>query len=307
MALDGRVGNPNVAWTSSKIRLHLEEVVQYIWPMNEDFPNDIVACAVELAEGGQGRPLFLVHGGSGNLINLVGLAHEVAGIRPDGGAIYGFEAAGLRGGAMDGSVRAMAARYVAATRAIAPTGPYLLGGFSIGGGIALEMAAQLCDDGHQVAGVVLLDAHPSLAPPLGENQLAHVAKHLRSEGLRAIWPWARRQFWWKLGRRSDPQMLARLGYNDPASRGEQACEATIFALGRTHAHDCLRPVEVDVILIKSGELWPGYPTDHGWGPYVKGRLTVALADGDHLSMLDAPHHARLARTVAGQLDQWCLG
>ena len=256
------------------------------------------------ARAAAGRPLFLVHGGSGNIVNLVGLARSMGRLGAVDGPIFGLEAAGLRGGPMDASITAMARRYVAAISAIEPHGPYLLGGFSIGGGIALEMAAQLIEAGERVAGVVLLDAHPSLAPPLGDDQLRYVGRHLRSRGPRAVWPWVRRQVRWRLGRRSDPAMLSRLGYDDPDARGEVFLEEAIFALGRDHSAHHLRSVAVDAVLVKSRELWPGFPWDYGWGSYVLGSLAVEIAGGDHLTMLDGPNVSSAAELVTGHLRRW---
>ena len=52
----------------------------------------------------------------------------------------------------------MAARYLDAIRAVQPTGPYLLGGWSFGGVVAFEMARQLNQQSGQVAHVTLFDA-----------------------------------------------------------------------------------------------------------------------------------------------------
>jgi thioesterase domain-containing protein len=54
----------------------------------------------------------------------------------------------------------MAASYVAALRMRQPQGPYRLGGYSLGGTIALEMALQLQAAGEQVSLLALLDTAP---------------------------------------------------------------------------------------------------------------------------------------------------
>jgi thioesterase domain-containing protein len=63
----------------------------------------------------------------------------------------------------------MAASYVAALRAAQPKGPYRLGGWSIGGVLAYEMARQLRESGDEVEFLALFD---SLAPvrSRGEGQ-----------------------------------------------------------------------------------------------------------------------------------------
>ena len=54
----------------------------------------------------------------------------------------------------------MAAEYVAAVREIQPQGPYLLGGWSAGGLVALEMAQQLLAQGEPIHMLALLDTIP---------------------------------------------------------------------------------------------------------------------------------------------------
>jgi thioesterase domain-containing protein len=52
----------------------------------------------------------------------------------------------------------MAARYIAAIQTLQPQGPYLLGGWSLGGVIAFEMAQQLQRQGHEVAVLAIIDS-----------------------------------------------------------------------------------------------------------------------------------------------------
>jgi len=56
------------------------------------------------------------------------------------------------------SVEAIARRYVAEILAFEPVGPYVLGGWSAGVPIALEMAQQLKEGGHEVALLVSIDS-----------------------------------------------------------------------------------------------------------------------------------------------------
>jgi pimeloyl-ACP methyl ester carboxylesterase len=54
----------------------------------------------------------------------------------------------------------MAADYVAQIRTVQALGPYYLLGWSFGGVVAQEMAVQLREAGHQVAGLILVDSYP---------------------------------------------------------------------------------------------------------------------------------------------------
>lgn len=57
------------------------------------------------------------------------------------------------------TVEAVAAGYVADLQAVRPEGPYLLGGWSTGGVVALEMAQQLRRQGHSVPLLAVIDGH----------------------------------------------------------------------------------------------------------------------------------------------------
>ena len=204
------------------------------------------------------------------------------------------------GGRTDPTITAMAGRYVTAIRGIQAAGPYVLGGFSIGGGIAMEMAAQLTQSGDAVASVIILDGHTSLAPPPDHHKVANLITNARERGLRQLGPWAWRQVRWKLGCRHSPEMLRRLGNSDPERLGYVDCEEAIFACGRAHS---LRRVDVDVLLVKSAQLWPMYPSDYGWTPYVGREFRVEVTPGDHLSMLDGPNVPALARAISRHLSR----
>jgi thioesterase domain-containing protein len=76
----------------------------------------------------------------------------------------------------------MAATYLAAVRAVQPSGPYRLLGYSMGGKIAHEMARRLREAGEEVellaildipALAPLIDSDPSDLPDLPEITLAH--------------------------------------------------------------------------------------------------------------------------------------
>src|SRR3954453_10106436 len=64
----------------------------------------------------------------------------------------------------------MATRYLEAVRLIRPHGPYLLGGWSIGGTLAFEMARQLRSDGETGRPVGLMD---SAVPPQMDEPPTH--------------------------------------------------------------------------------------------------------------------------------------
>ncbi len=56
------------------------------------------------------------------------------------------------------TLEAMIDRYITELRMVQPQGPYLLGGFSLGGLLAYEMACELKTLGKGIAGVILIDS-----------------------------------------------------------------------------------------------------------------------------------------------------
>ena len=116
------------------------------------------ACPlVSLRDEADGRPLFLIHTGQGN-VAAYGLLTRRLPNRP----IYGLQSAGLQGECWPlMSVSAMARRYLPEIIAKDPTGPYLLGGMCMGGLVAFELAQLLVQQNRQVGLLALIDtSHP---------------------------------------------------------------------------------------------------------------------------------------------------
>jgi amino acid adenylation domain-containing protein len=105
---------------------------------------------VALRNGGGRRPLFFVHPAGGSVLCYHDLARHLD--RP----FYGVQAME----APNAGIEAMAAGYLERLRSAVPEGPYLLGGWSMGGVVAYEMACQLVAAGQDVAFLALVDAFP---------------------------------------------------------------------------------------------------------------------------------------------------
>ena len=109
---------------------------------------------VPIQPNGSRIPFFCVHGGGGNVLIYRDLSLHLGPDQP----FYGFQSQGLDGKRdLLGSIQQMATLYVNEIKKVQPHGPYYLGGYCLGGTVALEMAQQLRADGQQVAIVALFD------------------------------------------------------------------------------------------------------------------------------------------------------
>jgi thioesterase domain-containing protein len=259
-------------------------------PMTDDVHD--TGTLVPIKPAGSKRPLFVVHGAGGGIRFLDHLAASLDPERP----LFAFRAAGLRGPEhADGSIRAMADRYVGELRA-AHDGPSLLGGYSAGGLIALEMTRQLQEAGEAVQRVLLFDAYPRGTGFPG-RLLRHVrlVKHGFTEGWAAVAPYAR----YIVRNRIDVARGAIVPEpEDALDNRDELFWATLDLLDEhpVTAHD------VDAVLFKAELTWPPRPLDYLWGPYIGGKLDIRIAPGEHTSMFQPPYAPGLASLVDEVLD-----
>ena len=109
-------------------------------------------------ETGSGPAFFCVHSLVGDALKCRHLARFLDPAQ----RFYGIQMPPkLRTPEFFSSVEAIARRYVAEILAFEPEGPYVLGGWSAGVSIALEMAQQLREGGREVALLVSVDAAPA--------------------------------------------------------------------------------------------------------------------------------------------------
>lgn len=106
-------------------------------------------------QAGSGPGLFCIHPAEGLAWCYWGLAAQLPQM-----PIYGLQAKGLTA-VQPASIDELVADYLALIRAVQPHGPYLLLGWSSGGGIAQALATALQRDGAQVALLAMMDSYPA--------------------------------------------------------------------------------------------------------------------------------------------------
>ena len=224
---------------------------------------DSPSLLVPLRSGGTEPPLFLVHGLSGSALVYMDLVRHLDFDRP----VFAVNAQGLDDDSTPlATIEQMASRYVAAIREVCPTGPYLLGGWSMGGVIALEMAAQLRDLGAVVELVMLLDSAP---PSFVNDSLA--------------------------GRDGPPHPT--LNGTEGDARSTRVVRANVAAIRQHRPRSSVAPV-----LIRS-EATAGAVADEtlGWRGVGFELASNHTVPGDHESMLRGPNSIALAELISGLL------
>lgn len=136
--------------------LYVRPTVEAVAKLIEAGSAGVLSTLATLRAEGSRPPLYLVHAVSGSPYSYAPMARLLED-RP----VHGFEAPGFDNDAPPlTTIADLAARYLADLRAAQPSGPYLLGGWSFGGFVAVEMAIRLREAGSQVDAVVLFDSNP---------------------------------------------------------------------------------------------------------------------------------------------------
>lgn len=128
---------------------------------------------VPIQPNGTKRPFFCIHALGGNVLEYHLLASHLGSDQP----FYGLQSLGLdENQSPHLTIEEMAAHYIKEMRAVQPEGPYLLGGRSLGGTVAFEMACQLRAENQEVALLALLDTDPMGYHKLLPNSRSHFSK-----------------------------------------------------------------------------------------------------------------------------------
>lgn len=145
--------------------------------------NELWRPLVALQPHGSQPPFFAVHGVHGNILFWRDLVSHLGPNQP----FYALQSRGIDGFQEPlRSIPAMAEWYIREIKTVQPQGPYYLGGYSLGGEIAFEMARQLQAMGEQVAFLVLLDTMNPDRPirrAVGRDRSTGVQQNQRRSGL----------------------------------------------------------------------------------------------------------------------------
>jgi amino acid adenylation domain-containing protein len=115
----------------------------------------ILTSIVPIQTDGHKTPLFFMHGEGGNVLMYRSLAKRLGPEQP----VYGLESVGLnQSDFIHKSIEEMGSHYADEIMTTQVEGPYLVGGYCMGGSIALEVARNLKQRGKKVSCVILIDS-----------------------------------------------------------------------------------------------------------------------------------------------------
>jgi phthiocerol/phenolphthiocerol synthesis type-I polyketide synthase E len=259
------------------------------------------SCLVRLAEGNGKPPLFLVHPVGGHVYFYRELAE---GLDP-GVPVFALRARGSAPGEEPfEDLREMAAFYLSELRRVAPRGPYRLGGSSMGGLVAYEMAQQIVEAGEEVDLLALLDtAAPSAMPRHPEGD-AEILDYL----LRGRLPVTLEE----LSKLSPDEQLS-LVLTQARETGALPPDLDLdgarrlVAMVRSHLTALFgyrpRPYPGKVLFFRAGErqAWDAPYPERAWIELAQGGIEIQRVPGDHITMHHAPNLPVLVRALTASL------
>jgi amino acid adenylation domain-containing protein len=262
---------------------------------------------------GNKPPLFLVHPAAGYGLSYSVLANSLDKEQP----VYALQAHGLDGTQKPlDTISRMAAVYIQAMREINPTGSYLIGGYSLGGVIAFEIASQLEALGEKVENLLIIDTHPPLPDDIEietslDDDVAILSFIVEQIGL---------HFNQKIS--VDSQKLATLEQQErlehvlnilqthelvPPLSGKNLIAGLLKVYKanlRASYHYQPKPIQSSISLFKTPTLTEKFPEDAtvGWGELTKASVNVYNIIGEHQSLLQEPNLNVLSTAIQQVLE-----
>ena len=270
------------------------------------------SALVAIQPKGSRPPLVLIHGAGGGI--LWGYANLAAAL-PSEQPVYAIDprwTAGLH----ETRVEDMAERYIAELRALAPKGPYHLGGYCFGGYVAYEMARQLQAKGEPTGLVLLIDCaapngsyervqwwKPSFLADFLKNSIYwaqdfwRLPPPERHELLKRKWAVLRRS----LLRRSDQSGRPAIDVDDFIDTSQfPEDELKLWQVHLRAGSDYVpQPYRGHVTLLRTRRhpFLCSFDPFYGWGDLAQDGVESRLIPGSHENIFVEPDVTALARQV----------
>ncbi|HFA51232.1 MAG TPA: amino acid adenylation domain-containing protein [Bacteroidetes bacterium] len=265
-----------------------------------------------IQKGGDKTPLYLVHGGGLHVLFYQNMVKYLDKDQP----IYALQARGLNGDVppLD-RIEDMAAHYIREIKMQNPEGPYCLAGYSLGGLIAWEMAAQLKAENKEVPLLSLFDAVAKYEWA-GTGNSGNLKKKMKKIGFNLSLllkePGKAIEYKSSVLKMQFQHMKGKLqmAYRNNKTNeieegflpfGKEVYEKSIEA----YEHYELKPLNIHVDLFKAIDqmFYLHDPENYGWDRFALEGLTVHKIAGNHLTLFDEPHGKEVAEALKKRLEE----
>lgn len=272
---------------------------------------DHFSSLICIRKGGNKPPLYLVHGGGLHVLFYQNLVKHLDKDQP----IYALQAKGLNPGEepLD-RIEEMAAHYIKEILLQNPDGKYCLAGYSLGGLIAWEMAAQLKANGKEVPLLALFDAVAKYEWA-GSGNSGNMKKKIKKLGfnlsLLVKEPGKAIEYKSSVLKMQLQHMKGKLtmAYRNNKTNeieegylpyGKEVYEKSLEAYGKYE----LKPLDIHVDLFKAKEqmFYLHDPINYGWDQFAEEGLTIHEIEGNHLTLFDEPHGQQVAEALGKRLE-----
>jgi amino acid adenylation domain-containing protein len=278
------------------------------------------ASLVELAPGGDRIPLFVAPGQGGSVLGFVPLSRHLDQDQP----FFGLDMQRCRDeDAPRQTFDSLVDHHLEAIRSRFPDGPYVVGGWCMGGEVAIELARRLRAEGEEVPLVVMLQTEHACYPTYPErmgrlgralsqimDRTGYEIETLRATPRSGWWTYISQQIVAKgVAKVTVPaeQLLARLAARVGVRfRGSEHFHRERWKVADGAAYDDYQcaPYDGDVLLITARQQPRSIVSDPtlGWQATVTGRLQVAEVDGYHWNILREPQIFEVADYIESALS-----
>jgi thioesterase domain-containing protein len=240
-----------------------------------------------LNRNGAGAPFFCVPAAAATPLSLYQLSRHLAPQRP----CYAFCHAGLDDDRpVESTIEAMSQRLVNAMLAVQPTGPYLLGGYCLGGLVAWDAAAALRRRGAAVAQLALIETVPPLLPPVDRADTRE-DRHGKNAGVFAA---SLAQLWVAIDSRTEHHLDKFPAAEALRLRRVNSTHTRAGGLYTSGGQ------EIPVVLFRTRS--SSAAVFDAWPQFARGEFSVVTVAGDRDSLLLPPDVAQLGEALGVALD-----
>lgn len=254
---------------------------------------------IPIKQTGSKLPIYLVHGGSLNILLYKNLEPFLSEDQP----LYGIQALGLDGDLSHlSTMESIVKRYLEELLEQNPNGPYILIGYSYGGIVVFEMARQLMAMGKEIRMLGIMDTNVSDRARV-EEKPGRLTRFLGRQVKKAIFfggnlthsPGEVIKYQWNVLRR-------KLDKNFEEAEDEQIYDydkPVIEAYNNAYYNYDLKPLDIKVHLfrVKERTYFVDDRTYLGWMKYAKKGVAVYDVTGDHKTFILPPHNEHLIKKI----------